>query len=74
MNDNELLSVTQAAEYLGMARQSLYRLLKAEALPYVDLGGRTWRVRRKDLEEFVQERMRGGANRSRRTAKGQEED
>ena len=45
-------SVTGAANYLGISRSGLYRLIDAGAIPVVKIGARTL-FRRVDLDEFL---------------------
>lgn len=42
----------EAADYLGISRTGLWRLLKAGRLPCVRIGGRTL-FRRSDLDAFL---------------------
>ena len=52
MTDHELLTCEEAAAYLRLAPQTVYRLLRAGALPGVKVG-RQWRVRRADLDAYL---------------------
>jgi excisionase family DNA binding protein len=54
MAEKMALSVTEAAEALGISRRSLYNLIKLDGFPVLELGGR--RVIPVDL---LQEWMRG---------------
>ena len=47
-----LLSLNEAASFLGVSRTTLYRLSRNEQLSVVRLG-RSVRIRRESLEEFV---------------------
>ncbi len=47
------LSVTQAAQYLGVSRASLYRLLSSGELRTTKLGGRTL-IRRVDADALLE--------------------
>lgn len=47
------LSVTQAAQYLGVSRASLYRLLNSGELRTTKLGGRTL-IRRVDADALLE--------------------
>jgi len=47
------LSVVQAAQYLGVSRASLYRLLSSGELRTTKIGGRTL-VRRVDADAFLE--------------------
>ena len=55
--DLQLLSVPEVAEVLGMGRSWVYQQIRSEEMPSVHLGG-TVKVRRKDLQEYVERRSR----------------
>src|SRR5438270_12554615 len=46
------LSISQAAELLGVSRVSIWRWIRAGHLPVVRLGHRTVRIKREDLERL----------------------
>ena len=48
-----LLSVAEVAAELGCGRDTVYALLASGALPSVRLGGRLRRIRRADLNRYV---------------------
>jgi len=50
--ETDVLTPTEAAAYLRVNPQTVYRLLKGGALPGAKVG-RTWRVRRADLDRFL---------------------
>ncbi len=52
MTNHELLTCEEAAAYLRVAPQTLYRLLRSAVLPGVKVG-RQWRVRRADLDAYL---------------------
>jgi excisionase family DNA binding protein len=55
--DLQLLSVQEVSEVLGMGRSWVYQQIRSEEMPSVHLGG-TVKVRRKDLQEYVERRSR----------------
>jgi excisionase family DNA binding protein len=55
--DLQLLSVQEVSEVLGMGRSWVYQQIRSEEMPSVHLGG-TIKVRRKDLQEYVERRSR----------------
>ena len=55
--DLQLLSVQEVSEVLGMGRSWVYQQIRSEEIPSVHLGG-TVKVRRKDLQEYVEMRLR----------------
>ena len=55
--DLQLLSVQEVSEVLGMGRSWVYQQIRSEEMPSVHLGG-TVKVRRKDLQEYVERHSR----------------
>lgn len=49
----------EAAQYLGISRSGIWRLLKADAIPCVRIGGRTL-FRRADLDTYIERCVRAG--------------
>jgi excisionase family DNA binding protein len=54
-----LISVSEAAEFLGVSRSMVYVLMEDGQLPYVKIG-RARRIPRRALLAFAAERLRGG--------------
>lgn len=54
--DQPLYTVEQARHYLQIGRATLYRILAAGLLASVHIG-RSRRIRRQDLEQFVEVSM-----------------
>ena len=52
MNEPILLTVSQAAAYLGVSRWTVYRLLRDESIPRLNLRGWT-RIPRAALDDWV---------------------
>lgn len=48
----ELLGVAEVAEYLGVGTVTVYRWCREERLPCLKIG-RSWRIRREALEDFL---------------------
>ncbi len=48
-----LLRAEQAAEILNISKSFLYGLIKKRLIPVVRVGGRSVRIRREDLDEFI---------------------
>jgi excisionase family DNA binding protein len=58
LNDQRLMTPTQAASYLGLgSRWSIYRLVGAGELPALKLAGKL-RLDRFDLDRLIQEKKR----------------
>lgn len=60
-HDNEstrrLLTISEAAGFLGCSRANVYGLIDAGELPVISIGkSRGYRIDRHDLEEFLQRR------------------
>ncbi|HEX5139810.1 MAG TPA: helix-turn-helix domain-containing protein [Dehalococcoidia bacterium] len=53
--EGTLLTLEQVAEYLGVHRDTVYKLVRSGRLPALQLGGRkaAWRISEDDLREFI---------------------
>ncbi len=51
--EDRLLTVKEAAEILRVTEWTIYRLMKRGQVPFVKVGRRFTRIRRRDLEGFV---------------------
>ena len=51
-NETQLLTIDQAAEYLGYKKKYLYNLTSAKAIPFVKYGPRLIRFRLADLQDW----------------------
>ncbi|OLS37181.1 DNA-binding protein [Alkalihalophilus pseudofirmus] len=52
------MTVTQVAEYLQLSEMSTYKLVQDGKIPAFKIG-RHWRVKKEDLNEFI-ERLKNG--------------
>lgn len=52
MTDPKMLSILEAARFLGIGRSTIYEVIKQGRLPVRKLGRRTL-VRRDDLDRFI---------------------
>jgi excisionase family DNA binding protein len=52
--EKRLLSVAEAAEWLGLSQSYLYKLVEADAIPHIRFG-RAIRFDIKELEEWLKE-------------------
>jgi excisionase family DNA binding protein len=52
----EWLTIEQAAGWLQVSTKTIRRYIEAGSLPAVNLGGRAIRIRRKDLEAWLESR------------------
>lgn len=57
--DEELLDTERVARYLGVGQVTVWRWCREGILPCLKVG-RSWRIRRSSLEEFVRQRERPG--------------
>lgn len=55
--DKDLLEASEVAEYLGVGEVTIYRWCRENSLPCLKLG-KSWRIRRQALLEFIGERER----------------
>ncbi len=55
-NPLEWLTIEQAAGWLQVSTKTIRRYIEAGSLPAVNLGGRAIRIRRQDLESWLQTR------------------
>jgi excisionase family DNA binding protein len=55
---NDVISISQACQFLGVHRNTLYRLIHEEALPAFRMtrGGR-WRFRKEDLRDWLEDKQ-----------------
>jgi excisionase family DNA binding protein len=53
-----VIAVTEACKFLGVHRNTLYRLIREEELPAFKMtrGGR-WRFRRTDLRDWLEDKQ-----------------
>ncbi|AVR00390.1 DNA-binding protein [Oceanobacillus iheyensis] len=55
---NEIMTVSQVAEYLQLSEMTTYKLVQDGKIPAFKIG-RHWRVKREDLNELI-ERLKNG--------------
>lgn len=55
-NSNRLLSPAEAANFLGLSRATVYRLMSENQISYSQVCGRR-RFRQRDLDDFVEQRL-----------------
>ncbi|MEC5425490.1 helix-turn-helix domain-containing protein [Virgibacillus sp. C22-A2] len=55
---NEIMTVSQVAEYLQLSEVTTYKLVQENKIPGFKIG-RHWRVKKEDLNEFI-ERLKNG--------------
>jgi excisionase family DNA binding protein len=52
--EKEVLTVSQVAEYLQLSEMTTYKLVQEGKIPAFKIG-RSWRVKRIDLETFIEQ-------------------
>jgi excisionase family DNA binding protein len=57
--EREVMDIRQAARYLGVAPDSLYKYAASGFVPAFKLGNR-WRFRRTRLDEWMNQQIDGG--------------
>ncbi len=61
---DEILTLKEVAEYLKLAEKTAYRLAAEGKLPGFKVGG-SWRFRRSDIEEWINQQSNSKKNQSR---------
>lgn len=54
----EIMTVSQVAEYFQISEMTTYKLVQQGSIPGFKLG-RHWRVKRDDLDDFIEKLKRG---------------
>ncbi len=54
----EIMTVNQVAEYFQISEMTTYKLVQDGSIPAFKIG-RHWRVKRDDLDEFIERLKRG---------------
>ncbi len=58
INENEIMTVSEVAEYFKISEVTTYKLVQEGKIPAFKIG-RHWRVKRADLGEFIEKLKRG---------------
>lgn len=53
--DDEIYTVTQAAQYLKVCDKTVRRLIKANKLTASKVGDRSWRIRKTDIDMYLRD-------------------
>ena len=56
---NELLTVSQVAEYLQISEKTIRRLIANGKIKASKVGGRAWRIKESDIEHYLNENTNG---------------
>jgi excisionase family DNA binding protein len=57
---SELLTTAEVADYLGVSRAHVYRLMSGGDLPYIAISREVRRVRKGALDDWLDRRTHGG--------------
>ncbi|ASF38917.1 MULTISPECIES: helix-turn-helix domain-containing protein [Halobacillus] len=57
-NEQEIMTVSQVAEYLQISEVTTYKLVQEGRIPGFKIG-RHWRVRKEDLREHIRKLQHG---------------
>lgn len=52
MKEKKFLSVSEAADFLGVSKVTMYRYLQRNTIPAIKLGGNTWKIPTKYLKSL----------------------
>ncbi len=56
--DNEIMTISQVAKYLQISEITTYRLVQEGKIPAFKVG-RSWRIKREDINEFIEKQKIG---------------
>jgi excisionase family DNA binding protein len=62
MSVHEIMTAAEAAEYLQVHIKTLYGWIKSGDLPVINLGPRSTRIRKSDIDQFLSARLTTGAD------------
>ncbi|PKM77400.1 MAG: DNA-binding protein [Firmicutes bacterium HGW-Firmicutes-15] len=57
-SDDQIMTVSQVADYLQISEITTYKLIQEEKLPAFKVG-RHWRVVKADLKDFIEKQKKG---------------
>ena len=56
--ENEILTISQVAEYLQLSEMTTYKLVQDGRIPAFKIG-RSWRVSKSDLKDLIENLKKG---------------
>ena len=56
---NDLLTVSQVAEYLQISEKTVRRLIANGEIKASKVGGRSWRIKKSDIEQYLNANTNG---------------
>ena len=57
--ENDILTVSQVAEYLQISEKTVRRLIANGELTASKVGGRSWRIKGTDIEQYLDANTNG---------------
>lgn len=57
MNDNNLMTIPEMAEYLKVSRGRAYEIIEIESIPIIKLSDRGTRVRKEDIQKYIESKL-----------------
>ena len=58
---SDIISIVEASRFLGVHRNTLYKLIQAEEIPAFRLtAGGPWKFRQRDLNQWLEDRQERG--------------
>jgi excisionase family DNA binding protein len=57
--EDELLTVSQAADYLKLSEKTVRRLISSQKLLAAKVGDRSWRIKESNIEAYLQANTNG---------------
>ncbi len=57
-HEDEIMTITEVAQYLKISEVTTYKFVQEGKIPGFKIG-RHWRVKRSDLDEFIEKQKRG---------------
>jgi len=58
VSEKEIMTISQVAKYLQISEITTYRLIQEGKIPAFKVG-RGWRIKREDLNEFIEKQKKG---------------
>ena len=58
MSEKEIMTISQVAKYLQISEITTYRLIQEGKISAFKVG-RGWRIKREDINEFIEKQKRG---------------
>ena len=60
MTEKVILTPKEAAEYLGVSKNTMYNMLRSEGFPVLTLGKKLKKILKSELDAYLQRKSREG--------------